>query len=397
MKILVLNSGSSSLKYQVIDTNTGEMLVIGNYERVGQAGAFLTHKVNGEKHKFEHPAKNHEKAIKFVMERLTSEAYGIFKSLDELDAVGHRVVHGGEKFKDAVLITEEVIKEIEATEELAPLHNPAAVLGINACKKVLPNKPMVAVFDTAFHQTIPEERFLYPIPYHYYRDYKIRKYGFHGTSHSYVSKRVAEVMGKPVEELKTVVCHIGQGASICAVEGGKSVDTSMGLTPLGGIMMCARSGDLDPSVVTYIMKKDNIAPEKMDLMLNKESGLLGMSGVSADVRDVEAAADEGNERAILALKAYDLNIAQYVAKYGVSMGGIDTIVFTAGVGENQIRRRASICKNLEFLGVKLDEEKNKIKGEEIEISAPDSKIKVYVIPTNEELVIARETKNLISK
>ena len=397
MKILVLNSGSSSLKYQVIDTNTGEMLVKGNYERVGQAGAFLTHKVNGEKHKFEHPAKNHEKAIKFVMERLTSEAYGIFKSLDELDAVGHRVVHGGEKFKDAVLITEEVIKEIEATEELAPLHNPAAVLGINACKKVLPNKPMVAVFDTAFHQTISKEKYIYPIPYEYYEKYHVRKYGFHGTSHQYVANRVAELLNKDIKDLKIVNCHLGQGASVCAIKDGQSVETSMGLTPLGGIMMCARSGDLDPSVVTYIMKKDNIAPEKMDLMLNKESGLLGMSGVSADVRDVEAAADEGNERAILALKAYDLNIAQYVAKYGVSMGGIDTIVFTAGVGENQIRRRASICKNLEFLGVKLDEEKNKIKGEEIEISAPDSKIKVYVIPTNEELVIARETKNLISK
>jgi acetate kinase len=318
-------------------------------------------------------------------------------TINEINAIGHRVVHGGEKFADPVLVDDDVVAGIRECAELAPVHNMAAAMGIEACRNLMPNKPNVVVFDNGFHQTIPEERFLYPIPYHYYRDYKIRKYGFHGTSHSYVSKRVAEVMGKPVEELKTVVCHIGQGASICAVEGGKSVDTSMGLTPLGGIMMCARSGDLDPSVVTYIMKKDNIAPEKMDLMLNKESGLLGMSGVSADVRDVEAAADEGNERAILALKAYDLNIAQYVAKYGVSMGGIDTIVFTAGVGENQIRRRASICKNLEFLGVKLDEEKNKIKGEEIEISAPDSKIKVYVIPTNEELVIARETKNLISK
>ena len=397
MKILVLNCGSSSLKYQLINMETEQVIAKGNYERIGTEKSFITHKVNGEKYVTEKAAPTHKEALEFIIEQLTKTDYAVIKDLNEINAIGHRVVHGGEKFADPVLVDDDVVAGIRECAELAPVHNMAAAMGIEACRNLMPNKPNVVVFDNGFHQTIPEERFLYPIPYHYYRDYKIRKYGFHGTSHSYVSKRVAEVMGKPVEELKTVVCHIGQGASICAVEGGKSVDTSMGLTPLGGIMMCARSGDLDPSVVTYIMKKDNIAPEKMDLMLNKESGLLGMSGVSADVRDVEAAADEGNKRAILALKAYDLNIAQYVAKYGVSMGGIDTIVFTAGVGENQIRRRASICKNLEFLGVKLDEEKNKIKGEEIEISAPDSKIKVYVIPTNEELVIARETKNLISK
>ena len=397
MKILVLNCGSSSLKYQLINMETEQVIAKGNYERIGTEKSFITHKVNGEKYVTEKAAPTHKEALEFIIEQLTKTDYAVIKDLNEINAIGHRVVHGGEKFADPVLVDDDVVAGIRECAELAPVHNMAAAMGIEACRNLMPNKPNVVVFDNGFHQTIPEERFLYPIPYHYYRDYKIRKYGFHGTSHSYVSKRVAEVMGKPIEELKTVVCHIGQGASICAVEGGKSVDTSMGLTPLGGIMMCARSGDLDPSVVTYIMKKDNIAPEKMDLMLNKESGLLGMSGVSADVRDVEAAADEGNERAILALKAYDLNIAQYVAKYGVSMGGIDTIVFTAGVGENQIRRRASICKNLEFLGVKLDEEKNKIKGEEIEISAPDSKIKVYVIPTNEELVIARETKNLISK
>ena len=397
MKILVLNSGSSSLKYQLIDMNNEQVLAKGNFERIGQNNSFLTHKVGGEKHKFEKPVSNHEKAIKFVLKKLQSNVYGVIKSPDEINAIGHRIVHGGEKFTKPVIITDEVMKGIEECIELAPLHNPAAILGIKACQSVMPGKKNVAVFDTSFHQTIPAESYMYPIPYKYYEDYKIRKYGFHGTSHEYVANRVAEIMNKDIKDLKIVNCHLGQGASVCAIKNGVSVDTSMGLTPLGGIMMCARSGDLDPSVVTYIMKKDNIAPEKMDLMLNKESGLLGMSGVSADVRDVEAAADEGNERAILALKAYDLNIAQYVAKYGVSMGGIDTIVFTAGVGENQIRRRASICKNLEFLGVKLDEEKNKIKGEEIEISAPDSKIKVYVIPTNEELVIARETKNLISK
>ena len=273
--------------------------------------------------------------------------------------------------------------------DLAPVHNMAAAMGIEACRNLMPNKPNVAVFDNGFHKTIPEERYLYPIPYHYYKNYKVRKYGFHGTSHSYVSKRVAEIQNKPLEDVKTIVCHLGQGASLCAVQGGKSVDTSMGLTPLGGIMMCARSGDLDPSIVTFLMKKENIAPEEMDKILNKESGLLGISEVSSDVRDVEAAAAEGNEKAILALKAYDLNIAQFIAKYAVSMGGVDNIVFTAGVGENQFNRRSGICKNLEFLGVKLDDAKNQIRGEEIEISASDSKIKVWVIPTNEELVIAR--------
>ena len=259
----------------------------------------------------------------------------------------------------------------------------------------MPNKVNVAVFDNGFHKTIPEERYLFPIPYHYYREYKIRKYGFHGTSHSYVSKRVAEILNKPLESQKTIVCHIGQGASLCAVDGGKSVDTSMGLTPLGGIIMCARSGDLDPSIVTYLMKKENIKPEEMDRILNKESGIYGISGVSPDVRDIEAEAGNGNEKAILALKAYDLNIAQYIAKFIVSMGGVDNIVFTAGVGENQKNRRAGIIKHLEFLGIKLDETKNEVKGEEALISTPDSKVKVFVIPTNEELVIARETLKFI--
>ena len=398
MKILVLNSGSSSLKYQVIDTNTGEMLVKGNYERVGQVGAFLTHKVNGEKHKFEHPAKNHEKAIKFVMERLTSEAYGIFKSLDELDAVGHRVVHGGEKFKDAVLITEEVIKEIEATEELAPLHNPAAVLGINACKKVLPNKPMVAVFDTAFHQTISKEKYIYPIPYEYYKKYGIRKYGFHGTSHQFVSNRVAELMEKDIKDLKIVSCHLGQGGSVCAIQNGKSVETSMGLTPLGGIPMGTRSGDLDPSVVTYIMKKENLSPDEMSYILNKQSGAYGISGVSVDFRDIEADAAAGGHHAQLALDNYHYLIACYIARCVVAMNGIDVLTFTAGVGEKGQDSRQAICNHLGFFGVELDEGLNqKIKGEEAEISSPNSRVKVFVIPTNEELMIARETKKVIEK
>ena len=397
MKILVLNSGSSSLKYQVIDTNTGEMLVKGNYERVGQAGAFLTHKVNGEKHKFEHPAKNHEKAIKFVMERLTSEAYGIFKSLDELDAVGHRVVHGGEKFKDAVLITEEVIKEIEATEELAPLHNPAAVLGINACKKVLPNKPMVAVFDTAFHQTISKEKYIYPIPYEYYEKYHVRKYGFHGTSHQYVANRVAELLNKDIKDLKIVNCHLGQGASVCAIKNGQSVETSMGLTPLGGIPMGTRSGDLDPSVVTFIMKKENLIPEEMENILNKESGAFGVSMVSVDFRDIEAEALAGVKHAKLALDVYHYSIAEYIAKCAVAMGGIDVLTFTAGVGEKSPYSRNEICKYLGVLGVEISGKANIVKGEEAEISSATSKVKVFIIPTNEELMIAKETEKVINQ
>ncbi len=397
MKILVLNSGSSSLKYQVIDTNTGEMLVKGNYERVGQAGAFLTHKVNGEKHKFEHPAKNHEKAIKFVMERLTSEAYGIFKSLDELDAVGHRVVHGGEKFKDAVLITEEVIKEIEATEELAPLHNPAAVLGINACKKVLPNKPMVAVFDTAFHQTISKEKYIYPIPYEYYEKYHVRKYGFHGTSHQYVANRVAELLNKDIKDLKIVNCHLGQGASVCAIKNGQSVETSMGLTPLGGIPMGTRSGDLDPSVVTFIMKKENLIPEEMENILNKESGAFGVSMVSVDFRDIEAEALAGGKHAKLALDVYHYSIAEYIARCAVAMGGIDVLTFTAGVGEKSPYSRNEICKYLGVLGVEISGKANIVKGEEAEISSATSKVKVFIIPTNEELMIAKETEKVINQ
>ena len=395
MKILVLNSGSSSLKYQLIDMEDESVLAKGNYERIGDPKAFITHKVNGEKYLFENPAPTHKEALEFIIKQLTETEYKVVNSLDEINAVGHRVVQGAERYADPIIIDDSVIAGIKEIADLAPVHNMAAAMGMEACKTLMPNTPCVAVFDNGFHKTIPEERYLYPIPYHYYREYKIRKYGFHGTSHYYVSQRVAELENKPVADIKTIVCHLGQGASLCAVQGGKSVDTSMGLTPLGGIMMCARSGDLDPSIVTFLMKKEGIAPEEMDRILNKESGLAGISGEAPDVRDIEAAANNGSERAALALKAYDLNIAQFIAKYMVSMGGVDNIVFTAGVGENQFNRRSGICKNLEFLGVKLDEEKNHIRGEEIEISAPDSKIKVWVIPTNEELVIARETMNLI--
>ena len=379
MKILVLNSGSSSLKYQVIDTETGEMLVKGYYERIGQVGAFLTHKVNGEKHHFEHPAKNHEKAIQFVMKRLTSDHYGVFKSLDELDAIGHRVVHGGEQFKDAVLITDEVIQEIKENAMLAPLHNPAAILGIEACQKVVPNKPMVAVFDTAFHQTISKEKYIYPIPYEYYEKYHVRKYGFHGTSHQYVANRVAEILGKDIKELKIVNCHLGQGASICAIKNGESVETSMGLTPLGGIPMGTRSGDLDPSVVTYLMKKEELDADDVEEVLNRESGVYGISMVSVDFRDIEAEALAGGKHAKLALDAYHYSIAGYIAKCAVAMGGIDVLTFTAGVGEKSPYSRSEICKQLGIFGVEISGKANLVKGEEAEISSPNSKVKVFVI------------------
>lgn len=396
MKILVLNSGSSSLKYQVIDTETKERLVKGYYERIGQPNAFLTHNVKGVKHKFEHPVKNHEKAIQFVMKRLTSEQYGIFKDIDELDAVGHRIVHGGEKFKNPTLITDEVIKEIKDNSELAPLHNPAAILGIEAARKAIPNKPMVAVFDTAFHQSISKEKYIYPIPYEYYEKYEIRKYGAHGTSHQYVANRVAELIGKDIKELKIVNCHLGQGASICAIKNGESVETSMGLTPLGGIPMGTRSGDLDPSVVTYIMKKENLNPNEMEEILNKESGVFGISGVSIDFRDIEAEALAGGKEAKLALDSYHYAIAGYIAKCAVAMGGIDVITFTAGVGEKSPYSRSEICQKLEVFGVEIQGKLNNTRGEEIEISSSKSKVRVFVIPTNEELMIAKETEKVVN-
>ena len=395
MKILVLNSGSSSLKYQVIDTETGEMLVKGNYERIGQPMAFLTHKVHGEKHKFEHPAKDHKEALEFVMSRLESQRTGIFKTLDELDAVGHRIVHGGEKLRKPALVTEEVIEEIEKAAQLAPLHNKAAVLGIKACQEVLPEKPMVTVFDTGFHETIPEEKYLYPIPYKFYEEYHVRKYGFHGTSHEYVANRVAEVIGKDIKDLKIVNCHLGQGASICAIKGGESVETSMGLTPLGGIPMGTRSGDLDPSVVTFMMKKENLTANEVENILNKESGVYGLSTISVDFRDIEREALTGGKKSKRALDAFHYAVAAYVAKCAVAMSGIDVLTFTAGVGEKSPYSRSEICKMLKVFGVEISEELNDVKGEEREISSSESQVKVFVIPTNEELMIARQTEKIV--
>ena len=398
MKILVLNSGSSSLKYQVIDMETEEMLVKGYFERIGQPNSFLTHKVNGVKHKFEHQAKNHEQAIKFVLSRITNDHYGVIKDLSELAGIGHRVVHGGEKFSDSVLITDEVIKEIEECSNLAPLHNPAAVLGMEACRKVVPKIKMVAVFDTAFHQTIPKERYVYPIPYEYYEKYGIRKYGFHGTSHKYVAGRVAELMGKDIKDLKIVNCHLGQGASVCAIQDGKSVETSMGLTPLGGIVMGSRSGDLDPSVVTYIMNKEKLTSEKMENRLNKESGVYGISNVSLDFRDIEIEAQSGGTHAKLALDVFHDSVASYIAKCMVAMNGMDVLTFTAGVGEKGQDSRQEICDRLKVFGVELDNEINQAsKGKEAKISSENSKVEVYAIPTNEELMIARETMKIINE
>ena len=392
MKVLVLNSGSSSLKYQVIDMETEKTLVKGNFERIGQQKSFVTHKVNGVKHIFEREARNHEEAIAFVLNRLTNEHYGVLKSLDELAGIGHRVVHGGEKFAEPVLITDEVIEEIRKASDLAPLHNPAAVLGMEACKKVVPNMKMVAVFDTAFHQTIPKERYVYPIPYKYYEKYGIRKYGFHGTSHKYVAERVASLLNKDIKDLKIVNCHLGQGASVCAIEDGKSVETSMGLTPLGGVVMGTRSGDLDPSVVTYLMNKLNISPEEMENILNKESGVYGISRVSMDFRDIEQEANAGGHHAKLALEIFHNTVSSYITKCIVAMGGIDVLTFTAGVGEKGQDSREAICENLKIFGVELDKEKNQeIKGLESKVSSEKSKVVVYVVPTNEELMIAKET------
>ena len=397
MKVLVLNCGSSSLKYQLIDMETENVMAKGYLEKIGLEDSFLTHTVNGEKHKIEEKIENHEQGIKLVIDQLLHKDYGVITDLKEIDAVGHRVVHGGEKFSGSVVITDEVIEAIKECIPLAPLHNPAGITGIEACKKALPGVPMVGVFDTAFHQTMPEKAYMYAIPYEYYEKYGIRKYGFHGTSHRFVAKRVAEVMGRSEEGLKIVACHLGQGASLCAVKDGKSIDTTMGLTPLAGVPMGTRSGDIDPSIVTFLMNKENLSTDEMDTILNKKSGKLGLSGVSSDDRDIETAEREGNERAKLALDNFNYQVAGNIGKLAAQMGGVDVITFAGGIGENGIEARKAICEYLEFMGVKIDDNKNNCRGKEVEISTEDSKVKVYVIPTNEELMIARDTKELVSK
>ena len=397
MNILILNSGSSSLKYQLINTQTDMILAKGNFERIGQQESFLTHKLGSEKHKFELPAPNHEMALNIILGKLTSRTYGVISGIDKIDAIGHRIVHGGDKFVSSCLITEEVIKEIEDCIPLAPLHNPAAVAGIRACQDILVGKPNVAAFDTAFHQTMKPEQYLYPIPYKYYEKYKIRKYGFHGISHDYVSSRVASLKGTTRDKLRIVNCHLGQGASICAIKNGESVDTSMGFTPVAGFCMGTRSGDLDPSIVTFLNKKENISPDEIERVLNYESGIFGVSGASVDFRDVENEALLGDHRSQLAMNIFLTQVAQTIASYIVTMGGIDVLTFTAGVGEKGFEDREEICKKLAFLGLKLDIEKNKSKNIEDRISLEDSKIDVWVVPTNEELMIARDTEKIVNE
>lgn len=394
MKVLVLNCGSSSLKCQLIDMEKNERIMKGHYDRIGGARSSLRFNVRGEKTVIEHPARDFEEAIGEILRLLISDEYKVIKSFDEIGAVGHRIVHGGEMFSKSVLINDDVIREIEKCIDLAPLHNPAGVAGIKAAKNALPNVPMVAVFDTAFHQTMPAKAYIYQIPYRYYTSYKIRKYGFHGASHKYVAERVSQIYGR-TDGLKIINCHLGQGASICAIKDGKSVDTSMGLTPLAGIPMATRCGDIDPAIIPYVMKKDNLQPEDIEDILNKQSGAWGVSGVSSDYRDIEDGYNMKDPRSILALESQAYKIAQYIGQYIISLGGLDVLTFAGGVGENGIETRERVCKYLEPFGIKIDTELNNIKGKERKISTEDSKVDIYIIPTNEELMIAKETEELV--
>ena len=396
MKILVINAGSSSLKYQLIDMADESVIAKGNAERIGIENSVLKHTPFGkDKVEIQVEMKDHTDAIQLVMDALTHPEYGVIKDMSEIGAVGHRVVHGGEDFSASVIISDEVMKAIEKNIELAPLHNPANILGINACKKVMPNTPMVAVFDTAFHQTMPREAFLYAIPYDDYKKYGIRRYGFHGTSHKYVAHKAADLMGRPITELKIITCHLGNGSSITAVKYGKSIDTSMGFTPLEGLPMGTRSGNIDPAIISFLMEKEGLSLEEVNQYLNKESGVLGISGISSDFRDLEAAAEEDNVRARIALDVFTYHVKKYIGAYAAAMGGVDCIVFTAGIGENNGIVRAQILKDMEYLGIFFDPEKNKVRGQEIDISAPGAKVRTLVIPTNEELAIARETLKLV--
>ena len=396
MNILVINCGSSSLKFQLIDMTTEAVQAKGLCERIGIDGSRIVYTpAGGEKMTIESPMPTHTEAIKLVLDCLTNAEYGVIKSLKEINAVGHRVVHGGEKFASSTIITDEVIKVIEECNELAPLHNPANLIGINVCRELMPGVPMVGVFDTAFHQTMPKKAYLYGLPIKAYTDYKIRRYGFHGTSHSFVSKRVAEFLGKPVEDLKTIVCHLGNGASICAVDGGKSVDTSMGFTPLAGLVMGTRSGDIDPAILEYYANKEGLTLSEVTTVLNKKSGMEGLTGGKSDFRDLEEGYEAGDQACIDAIEVFCYNVARFVGAYAASLNGVDVIAFTAGIGENSGFVRGKICEYLGYLGITIDAEQNSKRGEDIIISTPDSKVTVCVIPTNEELMIARETKALV--
>lgn len=397
MKILVINAGSSSLKYQLIDMETETVLAKGQCERIGIEGSQLKHTPLGKETVIiKQPMQNHADAIDMVLAALTNAEYGVISSMDEIAAVGHRVVHGGEMFNKSCIIDDAVKKAIEECVPLAPLHNPPNLIGINACEKAMPGKPQIAVFDTAFHQTMPREAYMYALPYRYYEEDKIRRYGFHGTSHKYVSIRASKMLQKPLEELKLITCHLGNGSSITAIDGGRSVATSMGFTPLAGLVMGTRSGSIDPAIIKFIADKEHMDLDGIDRVLNKESGVLGISGISSDFRDLEAAAEDGNDRAKLALEMFVYSVRKYIGMYLVQMGGVDAIIFTAGIGENTPAMRTEVLKDMDFLGVWIDEEKNaQARGKEAIVSTADSKVKVLVVPTNEELMIARDTAELI--
>ena len=395
MNVLVINCGSSSLKYQLINSDTEAVLAKGLCERIGIDGRLTYQKAGLDKEITEAPMPTHKEAIQLVLDALVNEKTGAIASLAEVNAVGHRIVHGGEKFASSAVITPEMLAAVEECNDLAPLHNPANLIGIRVCSELMPGVPQVGVFDTAFHQTMPAKAYLYGLPIEYYKKYKVRRYGFHGTSHSFVSKRAAEVAGKPYEDLKIIVCHLGNGASLSAVKNGKSVDTSMGLTPLEGLIMGTRSGDMDPAIMEFIAKKENLDIAGVMNVLNKKSGVLGLSGVSSDFRDIEEAAEAGNDRAAKALAAYNYRVVKYIGAYTAAMDGVDVIAFTAGLGENGKSMRKAVCEHLSYLGIKIDDEANSVRGKDIVISTPDSKVKVMVIPTNEELAIARETLALV--
>ena len=397
MKILVLNCGSSSLKYQLIDMSNEEVLCVGLVERIGIEGSVLKQEKDGVEGKLivEQPMKNHQDAIKLVLDAVVDPQYGGVKDIKEVEAVGHRVVHGGEKFAGSVLITDEVKAALEECIELAPLHSPANIMGIEACEAILPGVPMVGVFDTAFHQTMPKSSYLYGLPHELYTKYGVRRYGFHGTSHRYVSQRAAAMLGKNIEDCKIITCHLGNGASVAAIDGGKSVDTSMGFTPLEGLIMGTRCGDIDAAILPFLMEKEGLDAKGLSDLMNKKSGVYGMTGISSDFRDIEDAAAQNNELAQVALESYAKKVKKYIGSYAAEMNGVDAVVFTAGVGENGIDMRADIMANMDFLGMKLDEEANKVRGKERVISTEDSKVKILLIPTNEELMIARDTLELV--
>ena len=397
MIVLVVNCGSSSLKYQLINMDNEEVMAKGLVEKIGLPDSQLTHKWNGQKKEIKQSIPDHQVAVKLVLDILTDAECGVIKSMDAIDAVGHRVVHGGEEFAASTLITDEVMKALEKCSAMAPLHNPPNIIGINACKAIMPNVPQVGVFDTAFHQTMPPKAFMYGLPYELYTEDHIRRYGFHGTSHRYVAGEVAKVMGVPVEKLRIINCHLGNGSSLAAIKYGKCVDTTMGFTPLAGVLMGTRCGDIDPAIVLNVMDNHNLSTKEMDTLMNKKSGVLGISGVSSDFRDLGEAAKEGNKRAQLALDMFHYQVRKEIGAFAAAMGGVDVITFTAGVGENGIEDRAAIAEGLEYLGAKLDPQRNNVRGKDALISTDDSTVKMYVIPTNEEIMIARDTKDIVSK